>query len=62
MAFAPKASEVHAFVFTPLTIKSLGLDGNQEVKIKQAIDCFWNGLANDKKVSKEFKKFIKTHP
>jgi hypothetical protein len=60
MGFAPKSNgEVMPFNFTPPSLDTLNLNEAQHsISLKGAHD-FWNRIANDERISNDFKAFLK---
>lgn len=60
MGFAPKTGgEIHPFAFRASEIPDTNLGGNQIEKITKCAHAFWENVANDDRISSQFKSFLR---
>ncbi|MDX8387287.1 MAG: type II toxin-antitoxin system HipA family toxin YjjJ [Ghiorsea sp.] len=58
MGFSPRAGEVLPYSFTPPDITGAGLPEASIKLVKRMAHDFWNRVANDERISGEFKDFL----
>jgi len=58
MGFAPKSGNVLPYRFIPPTQRAINLDADTLLHIKRMAHDFWERVANDTRISNEFKKFL----
>ncbi|MFA5904591.1 MAG: type II toxin-antitoxin system HipA family toxin YjjJ [Desulfobacula sp.] len=59
MGFAPKnGGEVQPFAFVPPEPKAFGIGDNLMDTVKKAARDFWESVANDKRISGEFREYL----
>lgn len=60
MGFAPKSSEVLPFNFTPPELRSQHMNVDSLLSLKEAAYDFWEKVANDGRISDEFREFLES--